>query len=132
MFGADWTGYTAGTDVDVRWYLPTLRWLNGTVTAGVSYEYVEATEVDDVSSHDTSWQYQGDLYKFPQPAVNRSIGAGFLQAKLDFLSRFQLTTGARVDRYSDFGTSFNPRAALVYITPFKSDLKIMYGRAFRA
>src|SRR5205823_5184824 len=83
MFGSDWTGYTFGSDVDVRWSLPTLSWLSGSVTAGASYGYVEATEVDDVSSHDTSWQYQGDLYKYPQPAVNRSIGAGFLQAKLD-------------------------------------------------
>src|SRR5262249_37834290 len=101
MFGLDWTAYTAGTDVDMRWNLPSGRWLNGSVIAGASYQYVDATEVDDVSSHDTAWLYQGDLYEFPQPSANRTVGAGFIQAKLDFLSRFQLTTGARIDHYSD-------------------------------
>jgi outer membrane receptor for ferrienterochelin and colicins len=55
-----------------------------------------------------------------------------VQGKLEAWSRLELTAGVRYDWYSDIGQSVNPRAAIVFATPFQSSLKVMYGRAFRA
>lgn len=50
-----------------------------------------------------------------------------------FLSRYWTFTGGfRLDRYSDFGTTINPRAALVWETKPNLTSKLIYGRAFRA
>lgn len=43
-----------------------------------------------------------------------------------------LTLGLRHDRYSDFGATTNPRAALVWSARHDLTLKLLHGRAFRA
>ena len=43
-----------------------------------------------------------------------------------------LTAGVRYDNYSDFGSTTNPRVALVWETTEALTLKALYGRAFRA
>jgi len=45
---------------------------------------------------------------------------------------WELTAGIRYDRYSDFGSTTNPRAALVWSTTHNLTTKFLYGRAFRA
>ncbi|TQV77056.1 TonB-dependent receptor [Aliikangiella marina] len=45
---------------------------------------------------------------------------------------WELTAGARYDDYSDFGSTFNPRLALVWSTSLKLTSKLLYGKAFRA
>ncbi|WP_290642813.1 TonB-dependent receptor, partial [Aquabacterium sp.] len=42
-----------------------------------------------------------------------------------------LTAGVRHDRYSDFGTTVNPRAALVWEAAYNVTAKLLYGSAFR-
>lgn len=42
-----------------------------------------------------------------------------------------LTAGLRADWYSDFGTTINPRLALVWQTSYTLTSKLLYGRAFR-
>ena len=44
----------------------------------------------------------------------------------------QLRYGARVDKYSDFGTQATPRLGLIYHNTPASALKLLYGRGFRA
>jgi outer membrane receptor for ferrienterochelin and colicins len=132
IFGTDWSGLTVDGNLDLRWRLLSVDWFKASVMTGGSYEYTKVTNADDISSHDPSWQYQGDLNRWPLPQMDRTTAAGYLQARVDLLSRAQLTAGARYDWYSDFGHSFNPRAALVLRTPNKSHVKFMVGRAFRA
>ena len=56
----------------------------------------------------------------------------FLQDAWAFAPNWELTTGIRYDHYSDFGSTTNPRIALVWqITP-DFFTKLLYGRAFRA
>jgi outer membrane receptor for ferrienterochelin and colicins len=43
-----------------------------------------------------------------------------------------LTSGVRFDRYSDFGSTINPRLALVWNSSEKLTTKLLYGSAFRA
>ncbi|NTV15312.1 MAG: TonB-dependent receptor [Desulfobulbaceae bacterium] len=55
-----------------------------------------------------------------------------LQDEWQFDKHWELTAGGRYDNYSDFGETFNPRAALVWQTRYDLTSKLMYGRAFRA
>src|SRR5262249_5148851 len=43
-----------------------------------------------------------------------------------------VTVGLRFDWFSDFGTTWNPRVALVARPHSKISFKLLYGRAFRA
>lgn len=43
-----------------------------------------------------------------------------------------MTAGVRHDRYSDFGTTTNPRLALVWNAAYDLTFKLLHGRAFRA
>ena len=45
---------------------------------------------------------------------------------------WDLTAGIRYDRYSDFGDTFNPRAALIWHPSYSLSTKLLYGQAFRA
>lgn len=45
---------------------------------------------------------------------------------------WELTAGLRYDHYSDFGSTVNPRAALVWSTSRDLTTKFLYGEAFRA
>jgi outer membrane receptor protein involved in Fe transport len=60
------------------------------------------------------------------------IGAGYLLAEGDPTSWFRYSLGARVDGYSTFGVSVNPRAALIFRPIQAATLKITGGQAFRA
>ena len=57
---------------------------------------------------------------------------GFVQDEWRFVPDWTLTAGVRVDRYSDFGTTVNPRLALVWNLSPSLTAKLLYGRAFRA
>ncbi|GAB1256093.1 TonB-dependent receptor [Aurantivibrio plasticivorans] len=55
-----------------------------------------------------------------------------LQDEWVMASDWVLTAGLRYDDYSDFGSTTNPRLALVWETTYKLTSKLLYGRAFRA
>jgi iron complex outermembrane receptor protein len=57
---------------------------------------------------------------------------GFIQDEWRFLNDFSLTTGVRLDYFSDFGLTVNPRASLIWNHSSSLTTKLMYGRAFRA
>ncbi|GAA3916671.1 TonB-dependent receptor [Litoribacillus peritrichatus] len=56
----------------------------------------------------------------------------FAQDEWQLDARWALTTGVRFDHYSDFGSTANPRLALVWATTDTITSKFLYGRAFRA
>jgi iron complex outermembrane receptor protein len=64
--------------------------------------------------------------------ISRSIWSGVLQDEWQFADNWQLTAGLRYDNYSDFGSTFNPRAALVWDVNKQITTKLLYGKAFRA
>jgi iron complex outermembrane receptor protein len=63
---------------------------------------------------------------------DRKIWFASLQDEWAFASDWELTAGVRYDHYSDFGSTVNPRLALVWATLRNLTTKFMYGRAFRA
>ncbi len=55
-----------------------------------------------------------------------------LQDEWRLATDWNLTAGVRYDNYSDFGSTTNPRLALVWSTTDKLTTKLLYGSAFRA
>lgn len=64
--------------------------------------------------------------------ARRELGYLLLQDEWQLAQDWALTAGLRHDRYSDFGATTNPRAALVWAAAYNLSLKLLHGRAFRA
>jgi iron complex outermembrane receptor protein len=62
----------------------------------------------------------------------RQVRYAYLQDEWQLAPDWTLTAGVRHDRYSDFGGTTNPRAALVWSAAYNVTAKLLYGRAFRA
>jgi len=60
------------------------------------------------------------------------VTAFYLQDEITLLRNLVLNAGARYDHYSTFGSTTNPRLALIYNPLEKSTFKLLYGSAFRA
>lgn len=69
--------------------------------------------------------------KFMLPQ-RRRVGYAYVQDEWRFQPDWMLTTGVRQDHYSDFGTTTNPRIALVWSAAYDLTAKLLYGQAFRA
>jgi outer membrane receptor for ferrienterochelin and colicin len=66
------------------------------------------------------------------PEKDRTTYHAFIQDEWQFADNWQLTSGVRYDHYSDFGSTTNPRLALVWATTDSITTKLLYGKAFRA
>lgn len=66
------------------------------------------------------------------PDLSRQNSYALLQDAWVLTNDLELTLGIRYDDYSDFGSSVNPRAALVWQASHNLTAKILYGSAFRA
>ncbi len=74
-------------------------------------------------------------YTDRQPFITphmRHVNYVYAQDEWNFARDWTLTAGVRHDRYSDFGTTTNPRLALVWDTTLDLTTKLLYGHAFRA
>ncbi len=61
-----------------------------------------------------------------------SVIAGYVVGDVTPSRAIKLSAGSRLDYYSNFGSSLNPRAALI-VRPYEAgNLKIVVGKAFRA
>jgi len=77
----------------------------------------------------------GPLIDSPLPFIypqRRRVDYLFVQDEWQFLPDWALTAGLRHDRYSDAGSSTNPRLALVWDIDVDLTAKLLYGQAFRA
>lgn len=66
------------------------------------------------------------------PDVSRTVRYMSVQDEWRIASDWELTLGLRLDEYSDFGSTVNPRVALVWDTDHNLTTKFLYGSAFRA
>lgn len=66
------------------------------------------------------------------PDARRNLRFISLQDEWNLLPAVDLTAGIRYDDYSDFGSTTNPRVAIVWATNDRMTTKLMYGSAFRA
>ncbi|HJW28058.1 MAG TPA: TonB-dependent receptor, partial [Saprospiraceae bacterium] len=63
--------------------------------------------------------------------IKRHLLFAYLQDEWILHPDWTLTSGVRYDHYSDFGSTINPRSALVWNTRHNLTLKFLYGRGFR-
>ena len=68
-------------------------------------------------------------YEMPH---KRSVDYVFVQDEWSLAKDWALTAGVRQDHYSDFGSTTNPRLALVWDAAYNVVVKAMHGTAFRA
>ena len=75
-----------------------------------------------------------DWFEVPlYPEADRQVLGVYLEDVWDIGEKVSMTIGGRVDHYDEFGSSLNPRFALVYTPPVADlALKALYGGAFRA
>jgi outer membrane cobalamin receptor len=105
---------------------------------GASYEQAGLTDVANLSNHDFSTlEYTGNVVAYRGAASfnqenTRRIGSAYVQGKQNIAGFLHVTVGARLDSYSDFGWSFNPRASGVADGPWGSTFRVSYATAFRA
>jgi len=66
------------------------------------------------------------------PNKSRQLSYITLQDEWRMAPDWEFTGGVRYDDYSDFGSTVNPRLALVWATDYNLTTKMLYGRAFRA
>ncbi|WP_349648894.1 TonB-dependent receptor [Candidatus Parabeggiatoa sp. HSG14] len=65
------------------------------------------------------------------PEMDRQNWHLFLQDTWAITTCWQLTTGIRYDEYSDFGSTLNPRIALMWQPRLDLTTQLLYGSAFR-
>ncbi|NCC28520.1 MAG: TonB-dependent receptor [Gammaproteobacteria bacterium] len=107
---------------------------NHSVAFGVGYQ----TQTDSFRDESINYIISGPmLMPAPAaidprtPAISSRILYTYVQDEWDFLPRWSLTYGARVDEYSEFGTQISPRAALVWTPDPLWTVKLLYGQGFR-
>jgi len=105
---------------------------------GITYENAAITDVYTSTSHNLfTLESLGEVEKLTGEnsfnALNtRTITSFYVQDQIKLGPNVELTAGARFDTYNDFGSSTNPRLALVWKPSSNNSLKFMYGSAFRA
>jgi len=60
------------------------------------------------------------------------LTAVYGEAELRPLERLTIRAGGRMDEYALYGASFSPRAAAILTLPRQTELKYIFGKAFRA
>lgn len=133
--GPNLDSYNTNLGLDIRYQLLE----NNNLSFGTTIERAGQTKVVNLTNHNPiTLDYYGRMTEVSDPAMtfnrleSRNIFGAYIQDKHSFGDFLNITAGLRVDSYSDFGTSINPRASIVYKTPFDSNVKLMYGKAFRA
>jgi len=115
---------------------------SNTLVSGITYEKMKQydvkyaanftyTPVQNVIVPLGAMQELTDIQNYNKDA-DREFKAFFIQDIWDIRDNLRLTLGGRYDDYSDFGDSFNPRVGLTWAFAKDFDIKLLYGRAFRA
>lgn len=60
------------------------------------------------------------------------VWAAYIQDEITISSLLLVNAGLRYDHYTTFGSSINPRVSLIHEPAYKTFLKLIYGKAFRA
>lgn len=113
----------AGYRVDDLYGVPEYKNFSIVVLPGVGPVFVPLGGMVDASKDPSLWYAQPHL---------RKLRYAFAQDEWALAKDWNLTAGVRWDDYSDFGSTVNPRLALVWDAAYNVIVKAMHGRAFRA
>ena len=105
------------------------------IRLGVGYTWQDLYSVEHIINNETNLAELIDVSDTADafaPEKTRKISYLFLQDVWHINDVVELTAGGRYDHYSDFGSAFNPRLAVVWKNSDRLTTKLMYGEAFRA
>ncbi len=63
--------------------------------------------------------------------LDYSLTSAFISDEWNFSNDWILTTGLRIDKFSNIGSTTNPRVALTWNQSVNTTFKLLYGQAFR-
>jgi iron complex outermembrane receptor protein len=116
--------------------------LNDTNTLTLGVEYTNLTtdkpgvlsNMDPVTRTQTNQlvSVQGASFGFMERSADRDVIAAFIQDSWQVAERLNITAGLRIDHYSEFGNTVNPRISLIWKILDNTNVKLLYGHAFRA
>ncbi len=110
-------------------YSGELEHAGGTLIVGMQLENFWLLD----SAVETSFADNATLVEFPGLAnISEWNSALYVQEKYNITQDLIFNAGLRWDYYKSFGSSLNPRLALVYNPIDRLYLKFIYGRAFQA
>ncbi|WP_444887649.1 TonB-dependent receptor [Microbulbifer sp. JMSA008] len=103
---------------------------NGTIAmaAGLEYREEKASDIPDD-------QFQRGLIfgtESVSASASRDISSAYVEVAIPLPARFDLTLAARYDDYSDFGSTTNPMAKLLWTATEQLSLRASWGTGFRA
>ena len=86
---------------------------------------------------DNFQQDQGNYDQLPyvqyfNSSRSSTVFSAYAQDEIHLRKNLVVNLGLRYDRYSTFGGTTNPRAALIYTPWAKTTFKLLYGQSFRA
>lgn len=109
------------------------------ITLGGGYALQDVYEVTewknfnaDLTPRNGGLENVSDTPEVYMPETDRENYYFFIQDIYNLSQDLAITAGLRYDHYSDFGSTFNPRLAVVWSVSDKLTTKFLYGRAFRA
>jgi len=111
---------------DGQWWRAEIQatkvmWDEHRITVGGDYQ-------DNFQQYQTNY----DLERYVESDQDTYKWAIFIQDEYNITQKWTLNAGVRLDYFSTFGETINPRVALIY-NPWESTaIKLLYGSAFRA
>jgi len=109
------------------------------INFGLQYEFADVPTAYISSNYSTKdFSYLGRVITYTDDASrfvdnkNRQIQSAYMEDNYRWNNDFRSVVGMRYDYYNDFGNALTPRLALIYTTPWKDNIKLMYGQAYRA
>lgn len=110
-------------------YSGVLEHQHGSLIAGIQFENFWLLD----SAIETSFADNATMTEFPSLAKTSEWNlALYMQEKYHVTANLIFNAGLRWDYYESFGSSLNPRFALVYNPVGSFFIKVVYGRAFQA
>jgi iron complex outermembrane receptor protein len=113
----------SGYRVDDLYGTPEYKNFSIVAMPNVGPVFIPLGSLVDASKDPTLW------YAHPHM---RKLHYAFVQDEWAMAKDWNLTAGIRWDDYSDFGSTINPRLAMVWDAAYNVIVKAMHGRAFRA
>lgn len=102
------------------------------ITFGLGYREEDLYETTDANNFTGALVQVADTDFIFIAENKRDSHFAYIQDEYQLAPDWELTAGVRYDEYSDFGSTINPRLALVWATNRNLSTKFLYGSAFRA
>ena len=134
-----YTGHIVSTQVSTLYQ----KIQNHTLNLGMGYKYEKVGDIKDernflqgpfnllLPAGSIKSTEELGVQRFVDPVERHNFFA-YIQDEWQLTNDVALTAGVRLDYFSDFGLTINPRSSLIWETSHSLTTKLMYGRAFRA